>query len=194
MLAELGYVAFCADMYGQGKSTADPKQAGAWAGHMSGEVPRWRARAMAGLNVLAGLPRTDPERLAAIGYCFGGSTVTHLAYANAPLRGVVSFHGSLPLPGEGAADPLRPEILVCHGARDSFVDDERIGRFKAALEEREADWTFIAYAGARHSFTNPGADAHGIEGVAYQRRADRRSWGHMQVFLNSLFAEQPNWE
>lgn len=185
MLAELGYVAFAADMYGEGKVTEDPKQAANWSGHMSGNVELWRKRAMLGLGLLKEQARTDGDRLAAIGYCFGGSTVMQLAYAGADVNGVVSFHGSLPpAPEEARFDG---EVLVCHGAADGFVSAEKQATFKRSLNELGARWTFIAYAGAEHSFTNPGADAYGIDGVSYDQRADRRSWAHMRVFFESVF-------
>ena len=185
MLADLGYVAFAADMYGKGKVTEDPTKAANWSGHMSGNVDLWRKRAMRGLDVLKGRPRTDAARLAAIGYCFGGSTVMQLAYAGADVDGVVSFHGSLPpAPGDAAVDA---EVLICHGAADGFTSAEKQANFKRSLNDIGAAWTFIAYSGAEHSFTNPGADEHGIDGVSYNERADRRSWRHMRVFFDAIF-------
>ena len=188
MLAEMGYVAFCADMYGPGKVTADPKQAGQWAGHLSGDIEQWRQRALAGLGVLKEQPQTDTTDLAAIGYCFGGSTVIHLAYANPPgLKAVASFHGGLPIADEKVKQ-VKPEILICHGEADDFVKPDHISKFKAALDRADAKWTFVSYADAVHSFTNPQADDHGIEGIGYNARADRQSWAHMKMLLEQVFA------
>lgn len=187
MLAELGYVAFAADMYGKGKVTEDPKVAGNWAGHMSGNVELWRARAMEGLARLKAERRTDADRLAAIGYCFGGSTVMQLAYAGAELDGVVSFHGSLPPAPDDAK--IEAEVLACHGAADGFVSAEQQAEFERSLNKAGAAWTLIAYGGAKHSFTNPNADDYGVKGVAYDKRADRRSWSHMRTFFDAVFGD-----
>ncbi len=187
MLAGLGHVAFCADMYGEGKVTADPKQAGQWSGHLKGDVARWRQRALAGLKVLTDQPQTDGRRLAAIGYCFGGSTALELAISGAEVAGVVSFHGGLPAIPAGA--DIEAEVLVCHGAQDHFAKPEQIAAFKRGLTRRGAAWTFIEYADAEHSFTNPGADAHGMDGIAYNRRADEQSWRHMRALFTRLFGE-----
>jgi len=172
-------------MYGKGKVTEDPKQARNWSGHMAGNPDLWKARAMRGLSILKAEPRTDGEHLAAIGYCFGGSTVMHLAYAGAELDGVVSFHGSLPPAPEGAK--ITAEILACHGADDTFVSADQQANFERSLNEAGARWTFIAYGGAKHSFTNPGADDYGVNGVEYNERADKRSWAHMKTFFDALF-------
>jgi len=185
MLADLGYVAFAADMYGEGQVTADPSQASQWAGHLRQRPELWLGRAQLGLEQLKAQPQTDPERLAAIGYCFGGSTVIQLAYANADVDGIVSFHGSLPTAKEGAR--IQPRLLICHGAADAFVKPEQLLAFIEALNAAEADWTMIQYGDARHSFTNPGADEYGIDGVAYQHKADVRSWAHMKQFFRQLF-------
>ncbi len=187
-LAEMGYVAFCADMYGRGKVTADPKQAGQWAGHMSGNLDLWRSRALRGLEILRGREECDADRVAAIGYCFGGSTVTHLAFANAPLRGVVSFHGSMPIP-PAVPEKVEPQVLICHGAEDDFAKPDHVQKFKDTLDAGNADWTCIEYSNAVHSFTNPGADAHGMDGVGYNARADQQSWAHMKAFFDRVLGK-----
>lgn len=185
MLAELGYVAFAADMYGRGKSTADPKQARQWAGHLHGNVKLWRQRTKAALNVLKRQPQTDRDRLAAIGYCFGGTTVLDLALSGADIKGVVSFHGSPP-ESKLSAD-ASAALLICHGGADGFVKPEAITDFHKALNELGVDWQMNTYGSAKHSFTNPGADAHGMDGVAYNKAADRRSWTDMRQFFDELF-------
>ena len=183
-LAALGYVAFAADMYGQGKSTREPDQARAWSGELYGK-PLQHQRAAAGLEVLRKHELVDPQRVAAIGYCFGGTTVLTLALSGADVAGVVSFHGNLPLPKPGA--DVGAKILVCHGGDDTFIKAERITAFQQAMRKLDVDWQFIAYGGAVHSFTNPKADAAGIDGVKYNKHADQRSWRHMQAFFDEIF-------
>lgn len=188
-LAQLGYVAFAADMYGAGVTTTDPKKAGELAGQFYGK-PLMAERAQAGLDQLRATGLVDLARVAAIGYCFGGSTVQALAYSGAPLAGIVSFHGSLvPAPAEAAARN-KAKILMCHGAVDPFISSEEIAAFMKSMNDGKFDYQFISYAGAVHAFTNPGADkiaaATGLP-IAYNAAADRRSWAHMQGFFKELF-------
>ena len=189
-LAQLGYVAFALDMYGKGKVTEHPKQAGEWAGTIRRNQDAWRARAMAGLSVLQEQPQVDAGRMAAIGYCFGGSTVLQLAYGGAALAGVVSFHGSLPAATAEQARQIEASLVVCHGAADGFVPRAQIDAFRASLEAGDVDWVFVEYAGAKHSFTNPGADAIGIDGIKYDKHADTRSWRLMQDFFDEWFDKE----
>jgi dienelactone hydrolase len=188
-LAELGYVAFAIDMYGEGLTTEDPQEAGRLAGRFHGDRRLGRDRAAAGLAMLAAHPLVDPQRIAAIGYCFGGTVALELARDGADIAGAVSFHGSLGTPMPATADTLRARILVLHGADDPLVPIEDINRFRQEMTDAEADWQFISYGGAVHSFTNPRADDRGIPGVAYNETADRRSWQHMKLFFEELFAE-----
>ncbi len=185
-LAELGYVAFAVDMYGDGMVTRDPEKAGQLAGPFRQDPTRCRARARAGLDVLAKDERCDARRIAAIGYCFGGSTVLQLAYDGAPLAGVVSFHGN-PMPPR-AEDKIVAKILVLHGADDPLVSAESISAFQQGMTTAGVDWQMVYYGRAVHSFTNPEADKVGIAGVAYDEAADRRSWQAMQQFFEELFA------
>jgi dienelactone hydrolase len=191
-LAQLGYVAFAADMYGAGVVTADPKRAGELAGQFYGK-PLMAERARAGLDQLLATGLVDAGRVAAIGYCFGGSTVQALAYTGAPLAGIVSFHGGLiPVPADAAAR-TRARILVCHGAADGFISADELAAFTKAMNEGRFDYQFISYAGAVHAFSNPKADeigrAAGIP-IAYHPAADRRSWGHMKQFFQEIFGGQ----
>lgn len=190
MLAELGYVAFALDMYGKGKVTADPKEASQWAGHMRGDIKLWKNRALAGLEVLRKSGLCDAKKTAAIGYCFGGSTVLNLALEGEDLAAVVSFHGALPAATAEQAAAAKAKMLICHGAQDDFIPAAAIQKFRAALDEGKADYIFVAYAGAVHSFTNPGADAYGVKGVAYQPAADRRSWQHMRDLFQEVFEKK----
>lgn len=178
-LAELGFVAFAADMYGDGRTTEDPEQAGAWS---KAAKPELRERAQAGLAQLTEQGRTDSERLAAIGFCFGGTSVLQLAYSGADLDAAVSFHGNLPPPAEG--DEIKASILALHGAADPFVPPGDVAAWQEAMNARaDLDWHLTAYGHAEHAFTNPGADAHGMDGVAYNALAARRSWDHMRTFF-----------
>jgi dienelactone hydrolase len=146
-----------------------------------------RQRAQAALQVLVGNPLADPQRLAAIGFCFGGTTVLELAYAGAPLAGVVSFHGGLPLPKPEDAKNLKAKILVLHGAEDPHVPAKEVEAFQQAMGQAGADWQMILYGGAVHSFTNAAAGTDKSKGVAYEPKAAARSWRHMQLFFQEIF-------
>jgi len=185
-LAELGYVAFAADMYGKGVVTRDPKEAGSLSGRIRG-TPLLRERAAAGLDLLRRQDRVDPARIAAMGYCFGGTTVLELAWSGADLLGVVSFHGGLTRPKASDLGKIRAKILVLHGADDTFVPASDIADFQEAVRREGLDWQMISYGGAVHAFTNPEADRAGLKGVAYQAAADRRSWIHMKAFFSEIF-------
>ncbi len=186
-LAELGYVALAVDMYGKGKVTTHADEARQWMEQATANVEVWQARAREGLRVLQADPRVDPTRIAAIGYCFGGATVMQMVYAGASVKGVVSFHGSLPLPPSSNAIKDSAKIFIAHGQDDSFLSPEHIQKFTQALEQAKADWQMVIYGGAQHSFTNPAANQYGMKGLQYQKQADRRSWEHMKLFLAELF-------
>ena len=190
-LAKLGYVAFAADMYGAGVTTTDPKKAGELAGQFYGKS-LMAERAQAGLDQLLATGLVDATRVAAIGYCFGGSTVQALAYTGAPLAGIVSFHGGLiPVPA-GAEARTKAKILMCHGAVDPLVTKEALDAFLKSMNDGKFDYQFISYAGARHAFTNPGVDkiaaANGLgAALGYNAAADQRSWAHLRAFFRELF-------
>jgi dienelactone hydrolase len=187
-LAGMGYVAFGLDMYGKGRVTKHPDQAGEWMKEVNSNVEDWRQRALAGLEVLRKDSRTDRERIAAIGYCFGGATVQQLAYGQAPVKGVVSFHGALVSPPQGVSSKaVEAKILICHGAADPFLKEGTVESYMAAMEQSGLDWQLIIYGGAKHSFTNPNADAKKLEALAYSPSADERSWGHLKLFFDELF-------
>jgi dienelactone hydrolase len=184
-LAGMGYVAFACDMYGEGKTTQHPQEAGQMAGEVRKNLKTWQGRAQAGLKILQDNEMVDAKKVAAIGYCFGGSTALQLAYTGADLAAVVTFHGALPIPNAEQAKNIKSKILICHGALDSFIPEETIQKVRAALEEAKVDYHMVYYSGAVHSFTVPGADKVGMKGIAYNEAADRRSWKEMQ----DLFAE-----
>lgn len=189
MLAELGYVAFAADMYGADKVTDHPDQAKEWMMVNATNVPAWRNRAELALRQLKQHPMTDADKTAAIGYCFGGATVMELAYSGAKLSGVASFHGSLPLPLEGETPDLTAPVLVLHGNADPFVEKAHVVKFKESLTALGTDWEMVEYGGVMHSFTNPAADQHGMPALKYDATADQRSWTRLQQFFAEVFAD-----
>ncbi len=186
-LAELGYVAFAVDMYGADKVTADPKQAGQWARALYSDPAKWRQRAKAGFDVVAHHDRVDRDHIAAIGFCFGGSTVQQMAWSGLPLKGVVSFHGGLVPPSTAEARQTRARVLVLHGAADTLVSEDEFNKFRQTLGNTDIDWQLVIYSGARHSFTNPKADDLGMDGVGYDARTAERSWRQMRLFFAELF-------
>jgi dienelactone hydrolase len=188
MLAELGFVAFAVDMYGTGYVTTKPDEARAWMQEITSDVDAWRARAMAGLEQLKASGMVAGDNLAAIGYCFGGATVLHMAYANAPVKGVVTYHSSLPAAPEESKGKIGPQILVLHGEGDVWVKPEVIANFRNKLQESGAAWEMNTYGGdVRHGFTNPDAGQYGIDNLKYDERADRRSWARTQEFFAEIF-------
>jgi len=187
MLAELGFVAFAADMYGDGKITETPDQARQWMQQVTADVDLWRERAGLGLAQLKASDMVDGSRLAAIGYCFGGGTVLQMAYGGADLKGIVSFHGSLPAAPEEAKGKIRPKILALHGQADAMIPPEVVQNFEAKLAAAGANWELVSYGGVRHSFTNPDAGKFGIPNLKYDAQADARSWARMQAFFAEIF-------
>jgi len=181
MLAEAGYVALAVDMYGDGKTTAHPDEAGAWASAVRSGAKQGMDRFMAGYNVLKADQRVDAAHISAIGYCFGGGIVLSAAMVGVALDAVVSFHGSLPT--DPVAGKVKARILVCHGAEDPFTSPEQVVAFEKALDAARADWELIVFGGAKHSFTNPNAGSYKLPALEYNENADRRSWQAMLNFL-----------
>jgi dienelactone hydrolase len=186
MLAELGYVAFACDMYGKGVRAAGPQDGPKLSAPFKADRKLMRARAAAGLDVLRKNSKVDSSKLAAIGFCFGGTTALELARDGTDLAGVVGFHAGLgtPLPAEPGR--VKAKVLVCHGADDPHVPQPEVQAFEAEMRKAGADWELNAYGNAVHSFTNPAANdkAHG---VAYNAEADRRSWQAMKGFFAEVF-------
>mgnify|MGYP000296605098 CR=1 FL=1 len=145
-------------------------------------------RAGLALERLKAHPQVNGDKLAAIGYCFGGTTVLELAYSGADIAGVVSFHGGLTAPRPGDMSRITAKILVLHGADDAFIPPEKIAAFQEGVTKAGADWQMIYYGGAVHSFTNPAADKKNINGLAYSPSADERSWAAMQAFLAEVLS------
>jgi dienelactone hydrolase len=189
-LAGLGYVALAADMYGDGATTRDREEAGKLAGALLKNPDLLRARAQAAYKVLATDPRVDPKRLAAIGFCFGGTTVLELAYSGADLAGVVSFHGGLLKARPDDLKRIKAAVLVLHGADDPHVPAADLTAFEQAMRQAGADWQMVFFGGAVHGFTNPAAGNNRASGVAYDAQAARRSWRYMQEFFREIWRVQ----
>ena len=187
MLAKLGYVALAADLYGKGVRPTDNQAAGAESGKLRADRPLLRERAQAGLEALKKQPLTDPRRVAAIGYCFGGTAVIELARNGAELAGVVSFHGGLDSPTPADGKNIRCKVLALHGADDPFVSAKDLAAFEEEMRGAGVDWQLIKYGGAVHSFTDENADRLKMRGVAYNATTDRRSWEHLKLFFAELF-------
>ena len=187
MLARLGYNVFCVDIYGQGIRPDNPKDASAEAGKYKSNRLLLRARVNAGLDVLRKHEFTDPKRIAAIGYCFGGTTVIELARSGADITGVVSFHGALDSPNPADGKNIRCKVLALHGADDPFVPAPDVAAFEQEMRQARADWQLVKYGGAVHSFTDWTAGNDNSKGVAYNEQADRRSWQAMKDFFVEIF-------
>jgi dienelactone hydrolase len=187
MLAQLGYVAFCADIYGKGVRPQNPQEAGVQAGKYKNDRQLLRARVNAGLDTLRRQPLVDPKHIAAIGYCFGGTTVIELARSGADVAGVVSFHGGLDSPTPADGKNIRCKVLVCHGADDPFEKPQDLAAFEGEMRDAKVDWQLIKYGGAVHSFTQPNAGNDNSKGAAYNEKADKRSWEAMKQFLAEIF-------
>ena len=186
-LAEMGYVALAVDMYGKGIRPKTPQEAAAQAGIYKQDRALMRGRMQAGLDVLRGNPLCDPKRMAAIGYCFGGTCVLELARSGADIAGVVSFHGGLDTPMPADAKNIRCKVLVLHGGDDPHVPRKDVDAFEDEMRAGGVDWQLVVYGGAVHSFTNPASGNDKSKGVAYNAEADRRLWEAMKAFLAEIF-------
>ena len=189
MLAEMGYVALAVDMYGKDVRPSSSEEAGKEAGKYYGDVNLMRERVNSGLTELLKQEFVDKNKIAAIGYCFGGGVVLELARSGAEINGVVSFHGSLSTPDPNDAKNIKCKISVQHGAVDPFVKEESIIAFKKEMEDANVDYVLTEYSGAVHSFTMEGAGNDPSKGSAYNEKADKRSWKAMQDFFAEIFSE-----
>ncbi len=190
LLAELGYVALALDMYGEGKQASHPEDAQKFSSEIANNIKLGKQRFTAAMDFLKQQPLTDTHDIAAIGYCFGGAVVLQMAREGLDLDAVVSFHGSLGTSQPAKAGDVKARIMVAHGAEDPFVKPEQITGFIDEMNQAEAFYRFIVYSGAKHSFTNPGADDFGEKfdlPLEYNPQADRDSWQHMQTFLRDAF-------
>ena len=186
-LAELGYVALAVDLYGDGRTADNPDDAGEMMNALIEDTTTLRERFDAALEVLAGDDGVDEECLAAIGYCFGGGVVLHMARMGSPLVVVGSFHGSLPLAtADDGPDEVDTQMVVYHGGDDVLVDDDAVADFLDAMDDLDADCQFIELPGAKHGFSNPAATANGEKfgfPIGYDALADEASWAHLQLVL-----------
>jgi dienelactone hydrolase len=186
-LAKIGYAAFVADIYGKGNRPKSFKQAGERSGKLKSDRPLLRARAQAALEQLAAQAEVDSKKVAAIGYCFGGTTALELARSGAPLAGAVSFHGGLSTPTPEDAKNIKGKILVLHGAADPHVPLPEVTAFEEEMDAAKVDWTLVKYSGAVHAFAVPTAGDDPSKGAAYNATADERSWQAMKDFFVEIF-------
>lgn len=192
MLAKLGYTAFALDMYGKGRQAAHPDDAKKFSGEVMSDMPMAKARFEAALDVLRKEPTVDASHLAAIGYCFGGGVVLAMARSGLDLAGVASFHGMLATNHPAGPGDIKTPILVMTGAEDPFVPPDQVASFRKEMDKARADYKVIVYPGAKHSFTNPGADKYGKEfnlPLQYNQAADEASWKEMQAFFHRIFKQ-----
>jgi dienelactone hydrolase len=186
-LAALGYAALAADPYGDGAQASDLPKAIEMMTAVRSDLTRWRNRAKAALDALTAQTGVDRVKLAAIGYCFGGSTSLELARSGAALGAVVSFHGGLEAPKPEDNKNIRCKVLVCHGADDPFVPPAQVAAFEDQMRQSKVDWQLHAYGGTVHSFTNPDAGKVGNPALAYNAVADKRSWKAMLDLFDEVF-------
>lgn len=189
-LAELGYTALAVDMYGDGKQASHPEDAGKFAGAVRKNMPVAESRFKAAEQLLKDHKTTNPDKIAAIGYCFGGGIVLEMARRGVDLDAVVSFHGSLGTANPASAGAVKAKVLVCNGAADPFVKPEQIADFKKEMKNAKVDYEFVEYSDAKHAFTNPGATEMGKKfniPLEYNAAADKQSWKDMQVVLKKAF-------
>jgi len=173
-------------MYGKGVRAKDHQEAAKLSGLFFKDRKLMRSRAKAGLDVLRKHDRCDPNRIAAIGYCFGGTTVLEMARAGLDLRGVASFHGGLGTPSPADAKTLQAKIMVFHGGEDGFTEPD-LPKLRVEMKKAKADWQVVIFGGAVHSFTVMHAGNDPTRGIAYNENADRRSWEMLRDFLRECF-------
>lgn len=188
-LSHLGYIALAADIFGKGVRPENMEQAAELANRYKADRPLLRARTKAGLKALMNNPLTDTTRVAAIGYCFGGTAVLELARSGADIAGFISFHGGLQTPTPDDAKNIKGKVLALHGADDPLVPPQEVSAFQEEMRKARVDWQMVIYGGAVHSFTNPSAGNDPSRGAAYDEKADVRSWQAMQTFFNEIFGQ-----
>jgi dienelactone hydrolase len=184
-LAELGYTAFALDMYGEGKKAEHPQDAGKFSKMVMSNMDLAKARFEAAMETLKNHPYTDTSGLAAVGYCFGGSVVLSMANAGYDLDAVAAFHSGVQLPVPPSED-LKARVLVANGEDDKFIPEESVASFKAAMDSVGADYEYISYEGAVHSYTNPMADSMAQKfdmPIAYNARAESLAWLALKKLL-----------
>src|SRR5262245_25860290 len=186
-LAQAGYVGFALDMYGKGKVATHPKDAEAFMNEATRDPAVLVARFNAALAQLKQDPHVDPEKIAAIGYCFGGGVVLNMARAGADLDAVVSFHGVLATKTPAEKGKVKARVLVLTGADDPMTPAAVVESFKKEMDEAGARYQVISYPGAKHSFTNPDAAKAGMDALAYEAEADKKSWDEMLKLFKEIW-------
>ena len=190
-IAKLGYVVFAADMFGGRRQFSDIQEMSKLLSDLRNDLPTLRARARAALATLAALPQVDQTRLAAVGFCFGGSVVLELARDGADLRAVVSVHGVLSTTAPAEIDKVKASVLVCTGAEDPLAPPDQVAAFQNEMREaRVRDWQLVSYGNTLHAFTNPAAGPSTMRGTQYNETADRRSSWAVRNFLEELLADR----
>jgi len=186
-LAEEGYIAFAIDIYGEGKTESDISQLEATLGPYMADRALLLSRMQAAVDAAKTIEGADTRRIAAIGYCFGGTAVLDLARGpHVGVSAVVSFHGGLAGNTLAAQHPIETKVLVLHGEDDPLVPPEQVAQFKAEMDERSADWQLFSYSNTLHAFTRPEANSPDF-GAMYNAATDRRSWQAMRTFLDEVF-------
>lgn len=186
-LAELGYVGFALDLYGKGIRGSNPEENAKLMQPFLDDRALLQRRMKLALEQLRAQKDVDPDRVAAIGFCFGGLCVLDLARLGTDIRGVVSFHGLLGAPGNTAGNAMTAKALVLHGWQDPLAPPEQVFDFAKEMDELGADWQLHAYGRCMHAFSNPNA-SQPENGLQYDPTAERRSWDSMWLFLNEVFA------
>jgi dienelactone hydrolase len=186
-LAKLGYVVFALDIYGKNERPKNSEEAGKAAGYFKTDRVSFRARLQRGLEILKAQPGVDIKKIAAVGYCFGGTGVLELARTGADIKAAVSFHGGLDSPKPDDGKRIKAKILALHGADDPYVKAEDLSAFEDEMRKAKVDWQLIKYGGAVHSFTDITAGSENSKGAAYNASADKKSWAAMQQFFTDIF-------
>lgn len=189
-VARMGYVVFVADIYGKGRNPRDDKEAGAIAAIYKSDRVLMRQRAEAGLAQLRSAAGVDTTRLAAMGFCFGGTVALELARTGADLDGVASVHGNLDTPNRELAANIKGAVLVLHGADDPYVPAEQVRNFQDEMRSAGVDWSMIYFGGAVHSFTKPAAGNDPAKGQAYNPKVEARSLAALKEFYREIFASR----
>jgi dienelactone hydrolase len=190
MLAELGYTALAVDMFGGGKQTTHPADAQKFTQEVMSSMDVAKSRFEAGLQTLKSHKTVDPERIAAIGYCFGGGLVLEMARQGVDLDAVVSFHGGVSTPNPAKPGAVKAKVMVAHGEADEFMKPEDLTKFEEEMKNAKVDYKIIRYPNAKHSFTNPEADEMAKKAnipIGYNAEADKKSWADMTQFLKEAF-------
>ncbi len=185
-IAELGYIALAADIYGKGVRPKDAKEASVLAGKYKADRAELRRRVRAAYDELKSMKNVDVKKIVVIGYCFGGTTALELARAGVELAGAVSFHGGLSNPTPADAKNIRGRALIMHGAIDPFVPADEVLAFQKEMNEAGIDYQFISYSGAVHAFAVPSAGSDPKSGAAYNAIADQRSWSEFKNFMREV--------